>query len=342
MARATVDDVAKAAGVSIKTVSRVVNCEPNVRGVTRERVEAAIKALNYRPNLSARNLASARSYIIALVYDDPSAYEVPSSGYVLSLQEGALRACRATHYELLIHPCNYRDRHVRQNLQALIAKTRPDGIVLAAPLSNMPKVVNAIKASGTPFVSLSPGHTRLTGNAVTTNDREICAELTADLAALGHQRIAFVQGDAKHKAVSNRFLGYLDGLDRAGIAHNDAYVCQGDSSIKSGEACADKLRALHRPPTAIFAANDDMAAGVTRTALRRGLRVPDDLSVAGFDDSPLAQLVYPALTSIRQPSAAMAERAATLLIAPDSLEPDSGNVLPASIIQRDSTGPAPT
>ncbi|MBR9814610.1 LacI family transcriptional regulator [bacterium] len=337
--RATVDDVAQAAGVSIKTVSRVVNREPNVRAATRERVEAAITSLNYRPNASARNLASARSHIIALIYDDPSAYEAPSSGYVLSLQEGALRACRAANRELLIHPCDYRSRKVSEELQTLFAQTRPDGIVLAAPLSNMPKIVNAVKASGIPCVSLSPGRAKVPANAVVTNDQDICAEMTAYLASLGHQRIAFVQGDAKHKAVSNRFLGYLDGLSASGLARNDHYVVQGDSSIASGERGAEQLLSLPQPPTAIFAANDDMAAGVTRAALRRGVRIPDDLSVAGFDDSPLAQLVFPALTSIRQPSAAMAQRATQLLINPDDIDNGGSNVVPASIVLRESTGP---
>ena len=157
MPKATIDDVAELAGVSIKTVSRVVNQEPNVREQTRARVLEAIDKLNYRPNQAARNLASDHSHLIGLIYDDPSAYETPSSQYVLRMQEGALRACRANNYELLIHPCRYRNRDVGKEIKALIERGRPDGIVLAAPLSNMPKIVRAIQATGTPFVRLSPG-----------------------------------------------------------------------------------------------------------------------------------------------------------------------------------------
>ena len=130
MTRATIADVAELAGVSIKTVSRVVNREPNVRESTREKVEQAIAELNYRPNLSARNLASLRSHVIGLIYDDPSAYEIPSAGYVISLQQGVLRACGAADYAVLIHPCNYRDQHIGAELKALVEQARPDGIAI--------------------------------------------------------------------------------------------------------------------------------------------------------------------------------------------------------------------
>ena len=144
MPKATIDDVAKLAGVSIKTVSRVVNREPNVREVTRAKVEFAIAQLNYRPNQAARSLASHNSRLICLIYDDPSAYEVPSAGYIIRMQEGALRACREAGYELIIHPCAFRDKGVGKELKDLIERVRPDGIVVAAPLSNMPKIVRAI------------------------------------------------------------------------------------------------------------------------------------------------------------------------------------------------------
>ncbi|MDH3532169.1 MAG: LacI family transcriptional regulator, partial [Gammaproteobacteria bacterium] len=152
MAKATIDDVADLAGVSIKTVSRVINDEPNVRESTREKVEQAIARLNYRPNLSARNLASHRSHMILLVYDDPSAYVTPSSGYIIRLQEGTLKACKQANCDLLIHPCNYRNSDVKDELRILIERTRPDGVVIAAPLSNMASVVNAIAGTDTPYV----------------------------------------------------------------------------------------------------------------------------------------------------------------------------------------------
>ncbi len=341
--RATIDDVAQLAGVSIKTVSRVVNHEPNVRDSTREKVERAIEELHYRPNVSARNLASHRAHLIVLIYDDPSAYDVPSSGYVIRMQEGVRRACLASDYELLIHPCNYRNKDVADELDALIERARPAGVILAAPLSNMPKIVSAIKNSGAPFVRLSHGRKDGQEYSVGTNDREASAEMTRYLASLGHKRIAFITGHPKHKAVGNRFLGYKDGLKQSELAYSERLVVAGDNSIGSGEAAATKLLKRKRRPTAIFAANDDMAAGVIKTAMRLGIEVPKDLSVAGCDDIALAQQIFPTLTTIRQPFAGMAERATIALTGvPGEEKPASGvDIVPATIQVRESTGPAP-
>jgi LacI family transcriptional regulator len=343
MPKATIDDVAKLAGVSIKTVSRVVNREPNVRESTREKVEKAIAELRYQPNQAARNLASLQSHLIALIYDDPSAYAIPSAGYIIRMQEGALRACRPAHFELLIHPCRYRDRDVAKQLRQLIEQARPSGIVLAAPLSNLPEIVNAISATGTPMVRLSPGTPGNGKCSVSTNDREISAEMTRYLASLGHTKIAFIKGNVGHKAVGNRFLGYQDGLEQSGLSFSDKLVCQGDNSIGSGENCALRLLQQDDRPTAIFAANDDMAAGVLRVADRLGIDVPSELSIAGCDDIALAQQIFPALTTINQPLTTMAETAATMLI--DALrgrtEPLGSQVVSAEIMIRESTGPVP-
>jgi LacI family transcriptional regulator len=343
MPRATIDDVAELAGVSIKTVSRVVNKEPNVRDVTRAKVEKAIARLNYRPNPSARNLASQRARVIALIYDDPSAYEIPSAGYVIRMQTGVLEACRTADYRLVIHPCNYGSGRIEAELEALIAHARPQGIVLAAPLSNMPRVVRAIAATGTPMVRLSPGTQGGKPYSVATNDREISAGMTRYLASLGHRRIAFIKGHPGHKAVANRYLGYLDGLEQSGLRFAESLVENGDNSFGSGEAAGSRLMKLEHPPTAIFAANDDMAAGVIRAATLLGVKVPGRLSVAGCDDISLAGQLCPTLTTIRQPLSAMAERAALVLIAAANkgAPPQGAEVVPATIKIRESTGPAP-
>lgn len=341
--KATIFDVAKLAGVSIKTVSRVTNREPNVRATTKERVDKAIAELKYRPDQSARNLASHRSNLIGLVYDDPGAYELPSAGYIINMQQGALEACRSARSELLIHPCNYRDQNVVTGLESLIEETRPTGIILAAPLSNMPKIVRAIEATGTKLVRVSPGTTNGKHLAVATNDREVSAEMTRYLASLGHERVAFITGHPSHKAVAKRLLGYKDGLRDSGLAFVEELVAAGDNSFGSGESCAEQLLDLEQPPTAIFAANDDMAVGVIRVADRRGISVPRQLSVAGFDDITLARQIFPTLTTIRQPLTEMAECAAKLLIQNKSGEaPAPGTeIVPATLQIRESTGPAP-
>jgi LacI family transcriptional regulator len=342
-AKVTINDVARNAGVSIKTVSRVINHEPNVRTLTREKVERAIAMLKYRPNQSARNLASHRSRLVALVFDDPSAYEIPSSGYIIKMQLGALRACQRANYDLLIHPCRYRSRGVGVELEALIEHSRPDGILLAAPLSDVPRIVRAIQATGTRLVRLSPGEEGHRQLSVSTNDREISAAMTCYLASLGHRRVGFITGHPGHKAVARRYLGYRDGLEQSGLEFSDRLVAAGDNSFHSGEAGAGTLLGLEHPPTAIFAANDDMAAGVIRVADRLGIAIPGQLSVAGFDDIALARLVYPALTTIRQPLGVMADRAVSEIIAAVSagVEPRGSIIIPAELQLRESTGPAP-
>lgn len=343
MARTTIFDVAKLAGVSIKTVSRVVNHEPNVRESTKERVDDAIAELNYRPDQSARNLASHRSNLIGLVYDDPSAYELPSSGYIIRMQQGALKACQSSRSELLIHPCNYRDKDIEAQLKDLCEQARPAGIILAAPLSNMTKIVRAIAATNTPFVRLSPGTENGEQFSIATNDREFSAEMTRYLASLGHKRIAFISGHRSHKAVGNRLRGYKDGLQQSGLKFSEKLVVAGDNSFESGESCARSLLKLKPRPTAIFAANDDMAAATVRVAAQMGIAVPGDLSIAGCDDITLARQVTPPLTTIRQPLATMAEKAALVLVKSlRGTSPMRGTeIVPATLQIRESTGPAP-
>ncbi len=341
VARPTIDDVASLAGVSIKTVSRVVNREPNVRESTRVKVEKAIAELKYRPNPSAQNLASRRAHLIVLVYDDPSAYEIPSSAYIIEMQQGALRACRNAGFELLIHPCNYRNRYVGRELQELIGQVRPAGIILAAPLSNMPKIVRSVRETGAPYVRLSHGGENGSEYSVATDDRAFSAAMTRYLASLGHQRIAFIKGNTLHTAVNNRYEGYKQGLEESGLPFSDKLVAQGDNSIGSGEAAAAEL--LHREPrpTAIFCANDDMAAGVLRVAMRLGIRIPEDLSIAGCDDISLARQLNPSLTTIRQPLDAMAEAAALALIegARGAAHEPGLEVVPGELKIRESTAP---
>ena len=343
MQKATITDVAAYAGVSIKTVSRVVNQEPNVRKETKARVEEAVAHLKYQPNQSARNLARSTAHLIVLIYDDPSLYELNSAGYVLNLQQGTLKACQNADYELLIHPCNFREKNISAEISALIAKARPAGIILAAPLSNMPKIVKAVESTGTPFVRLSPGKSSTQQPSIATNDREISAEMTRHLAELGHTKIAFIGGNTNHLAVANRYLGYQDGLKQSGLKFYERLVTKGDNSFGSGLTCAEKLLKKANPPTAIFTANDDMAAAVIQVADRLGVKVPEQLSVAGFDDIALAQLVFPRLTTIKQPLSTMAERAASLLIAGKTgAQPKHDiEIFPSSLRIRESTGPAP-
>ena len=336
--RVTIADVAERAGVSIKTVSRVTNNEPNVRPATRAKVIRAIADLDYLPDPSARSLASRRSHLVGLLYDNPSA------SYLVSIQNGALRASRAAGYDLIIHPCDYRADSLAVDLERMVRQSNVDGLVLTPPLSDMPGIVGLLDRLKTPFVRVAPADGDDRDRAVYTNDESVCAEMTRYLHSLGHERIGFIIGHPDHGAVLKRFDGYRQGMHECGLDMHEDLVAQGYNSFESGLECAHALLGTARRPTAIFASNDDMAAGVIRVAHELGLRVPDELSVAGFDDVPLASQLWPPLTTIRQPMEAMAKTAAELLLLnmgrhSDGHEPE--RTIASELIVRESTGPAP-
>lgn len=338
MAKATIDDVAALAGVSIKTVSRVVNNEPNVRPATREKVETAIASLDYRPNLSARSLAGNRSYLLGLVYGQPGAH------YVLDIQEGVLEICRPQGYELVVHPANHRDPELINDVSELILEKRVDGVMLTPPISDNMDVINKLKHMGIPFVRVAPTEEKHLSPYVETNDAEASYDMTCQLIAMGHTRIGFICGHPDHRAITLRFEGYKAALVENQIPINEALVEFGDNSFESGEGCGRRLLQAKQRPTAIFAANDDMAAGVMMAAHQLGLEIPAQLSVAGFDDTPVAHQIWPSLTTIRQPIRQMAKKATDLLLkqlrGKDIQLPAS--LLSSSIIVRASTGPTNT
>jgi LacI family transcriptional regulator len=333
--RARIQEVAQSAGVSLKTVSRVLNNEPNVREETRARVEAAARALNYRPHPSARSLAGRRSFVIALLYDNPS------NNYVMEILSGVLDACDEQRYHMVLLPLPYTSTDFAAAVDALTAHSRPDGLILTPPLTDQPALVDLLKQLRIPFANVSPkDYEHSVG--VTLDERQAVCDMMAHLIALGHRRIAHITGHPAHGASGWRLAGYREALDRAGLVFDPDLVIDGEFSFDSGVSAARRLFALPNPPTAVFAANDDMAAGVIRVASERGLVVPRDVSVCGFDDTPMSRQIFPALTTVRQPSREMGHTAAVELLREIR---DSGRgrmVRTAYVLQlRDSTGPAP-
>jgi LacI family transcriptional regulator len=331
-----IEDVAHAAGVSMKTVSRVFNHEPNVRPETRARVEAAAKALNYRPNPSARSLAGNRSYLLALVYDNPP------GNYIIEVMSGALEACESARYSLMMRPVDYDHRGHVDAIADCVAQYAPDGLVLVPPLADDAALRERLDALGVRRACISPQDAQA-AIGVRLDERSAVRELMAHLAGLGHRRIAHVKGRRDHGATEWRLAGYRDGLRAAGLDYDRALVAPGEFSFESGIDAARKLLALDDPPTAIFAANDDTAAGVMHAAAGLGLRLPQDLSVCGFDDQPMAMRLWPALTTVRQPVATMGRIAAEQLLAAVR-DPQAGRMVqvPYELVIRDSTGPAPS
>jgi LacI family transcriptional regulator len=324
--------VAERAGVSIKTVSRVLNNEANVRPETRDLVLQAASELNYRPKLSARSLAGARSFLIGLLYYDPSA------AYVAGVQRGATLRCRESGYHLVVESIASVAHDIPAQLDHMLSALSPDGIVLTPPICDNAEVLSAIEAAGIPCVLISPGTRGRSLPHVCIDDVSAAETLTRLLIGLGHKRVAFVKGAPDQAASGWRLRGFRKAMKAHGLEVDEALVLQGDFFFSSGEAAALELLSRRTPPTAVFAANDDMALGVLAVAQRLGVQVPHELSIVGFDDSPAASLAWPALTTVRQPLFEMAAAAVDLLVAP--AEPWA-RVLPYEVVVRASTSAPP-
>jgi LacI family transcriptional regulator len=305
---ATINDVARRAGVSPMTVSRVVNGEKNVRDATRAAVLKAVQDLSYAPNPAARSLAGAGGARIGLLYSNPSA------AYLSEFLVGALDESSRKGALLVLEKCEISDpasdrAAVRKLIQGGVA-----GVILPAPLCEAPPIVNELANANVPCVAVATGLPRADMSCVRINDFAAAYEMTRYLLSLGHRRIGFIKGHPNTTSSGQRQLGFEAALKEADCRIDRSMMVQGYFSYRSGLDAAEKLLAGRTIPTAIFASNDDMAAAVVSVAHRRGLDVPQDISVVGFDDTSIASTVWPELTTIRQPVAAMAETALDLII----------------------------
>jgi LacI family transcriptional regulator len=255
-----------------------------------------------------------------------------------------LETCRAAHYQVVMQPCDYQSPSLAEDAARDVKHSRADGVILTPPLSDQKSLIALLTKQDIPFVRIAPADHSDTHRSVYTNDRESSARMTEQLAALGHVRIGFIIGNPDHAAVGHRYRGYLDGLRNCGLKADKRLIAQGYNSHDSGMQCARKLLQVpeDRRPTAIFASNDEMAAGVLAVAHSLGIAVPEELSVAGFDDMPLASQVWPALTTIRQPITVMSAKAAELLFHQLRSQSQDGteHVIESSVTFRQSTAPA--
>ena len=305
----TIEDVARAAGVSAMTVSRVINHGTNVRETTRAAVLEAIARLNYSPNTAARSLAAGQSTHIGLLYANPSA------AYLAQFLIGALQAARSAGVHLVIESCESEDPDEQAEVTRRFATSDVEGVVLPPPLSESEPIMAELQAMGFPVVTVAMGAPKGDSLNVRIDDHAAAMEMTRHLLDLGHRSIGFIKGHPKHIASHDRYRGFRDALSEAGIDPSKAPVEQGYFTYRSGLTAGQKLLARADRPTAIFASNDDMAAATVSVAHRLGLNVPEDVSIVGFDDTALATSVWPELTTVKQPIAAMAEAAVELLIA---------------------------
>jgi len=335
MKAVTMQDVADRAGVSPKTVSRVVNNEPRVSESTRKKIQKVIDELSFQPNKSAQSLAADRSLLIGLLYDNPS----PT--YVVDLQAGVLGVCNKFGYGLVIHPCENDSPELIQRLRELLDSSRMDGLVLTPPMTENQELLDFLVSSGTPYVLISPLDNSQSELSVSVDDSVITQQAIQSLIDFGHQRIGFITGVRKRSGSEMRLLGYQQALEKNNISYDESLIMQGNFTFGSGVVAAQELLRHENPPTAIFASNDYMAAGVMKVALQLRISIPHELSLCGFDDTPVAGYMSPGLTTIRHPLEQLASQAGELLIRQlkKHTQPFEAKTLKSELILRGSTGP---
>ncbi|TVV74111.1 LacI family DNA-binding transcriptional regulator [Sphingomonas solaris] len=301
----TVADVARLAGVSPMTVSRVINTETSVLPATRDKVRTAIATLGYVPNLAARSLAGGQQCRIALLHANPSA------AYLSEFLMGSLAQASLIDAQLIVEQCDPLEPY--QALVGRLSGHRVDAVLLPPPLCDDPALLAALEAAGLPVAQIATGRPAAFAHALTIDDEEAAHRMTTHLIGRGHRRIGFITGAANQTVSAARRAGYDRALADAGLPHDPRLVAQGDFTYRSGLLAATALLACVPRPTAIFASNDDMAAAAVAVAHRGHLDVPADLSVCGFDDSAMSRTIWPEITTVHQPIADMARQATALL-----------------------------
>jgi LacI family transcriptional regulator len=337
----TIEDVAREAGVSAMTVSRVINGATNVRETTRAAVMGAVERLNYSPNSAARNLAAGEATHIGLLYANPSA------AYLSQFLIGALEAARRAGCHLVIESCPSDDPGEQAEATRGFVTSDVEGVILPPPLSESDAILRELGRLKIPMVTVERSDPLRGVPNVRINDFAAAFEMTDYLIGLGHRNIGFVHGHPNQRASLMRHMGYLEAMKVRGLA-GAGLEDHGLFTYRSGLEAANRLLQSRRPPTAIFASNDDMAAAAISVAHRRGLSVPGDVSIVGFDDTAPATTVWPELTTVRQPIAAMAGVAVDMMIEDVRIRRDSGSrnrapdrVMDHELVIRESSGPPP-
>lgn len=333
MRRTTISDVAREAGVSTKTVSRVFNDEPNVTEAVRKRVRETAEALNYHPNVLAQALVRRRSHLIGLVYENPS----PS--YVVELQMGVLERLKSERYRLVVIPVSSVAERERE-VVGLLRSAALDGVVLAPPAADNPRILQDLAAAGIRFARIAPMAHLDAGPGNLIDDVAAARQAAQHLLDLGHRDIAVIRGDPTHASSVARTKGYDQAFAAAGVALRPGRVKQGLFTRDSGYQAVVELLDDSDRPTAILAQNDDMAVGALLAARERGVDVPGQLSIVGFDDSEVSRITWPRITTVRQPVFEMAVTATDMVIAQLDGEGVKGHCHHMfQLLVRESSGP---
>ncbi|KAF0185253.1 MAG: LacI family transcriptional regulator [Caulobacteraceae bacterium] len=336
----TIDDVAAHAGVARTTVSRVLNGGPHVSAGVRERVQRAVAALDYKVNAQARFLAGGGSRQLMLVH--VSAFDAePNSYYHSGLELGALRACSELGFTLSTHALDPTDPDHAKRLIALVKSARVEGLVLTPPLSDDVALVQAIMRLDCPVVCISGGpEARSLTASIGIDDEAAGYAMGQLLIGLGHRKFGYIDGPEGHVSAGQRLDGVRRAMGEAGLPKSHIRVERGDFTFRSGVVVCETILAAHPDFTALICANDDMAAGAMHTIHRMGLTIPGDLSVSGFDDTPVSGIVWPPLTTVHQPIRRLGQRAVITLVNTIQSPPLTTvhETVPFQIVERASTG----
>jgi len=339
----TIKHVAADAGVSLQTVSRVINSGANVHPKTNQRVQEAIDRLGYVPSIAARRMGGSSSYLILSLNDRDRTIadwtNREGADWVDQMLFGGMIKSAELGYRLLLELVDTHNDHVERELRETIAALQPDGVILTPPHSENPLITTLLGEEGISFArigSLEAG----AGIALTMDDEEAASLATRHLIALGHRRIGFIAGSNEYSLSARRVAGWRDAMARAGLPIEEL-LAPGDFSYASGEQAAATLLSLADPATAIIASNDQMALATLGVCNARGMVVPDDLSLISFDNTPIVRFVQPPLTAIDQPIAQLASKAVELIVAAHRGlgVPDGPVVVPATLVERKSTAP---
>ncbi len=330
----TINDVADLAGVSKKTVSRVINNAPRVKASTREQIQTIVEAINFQPDLQARGLASRHSFLVGLIYDNPNAH------YVVNIQQGVLDGLNGTGYELVVHPCDRNQPDFVDEARRFIDRQKLRGVILTPSVSEDERMASMLQDIKCDYVRIASVKLDDDKHMLVSNDRTGGFLVAKHLCALGHSRIAFVAGKKGFRSSEERQEGFEEGLKEFGMKLDPKYIAQGEYTFESGIAAGHLLFSIEPRPTAIFAANDAMAAGIMQAMRIKGLRAPNDISIAGYDDFQIALTVWPRLTTVHSPVASIGRMSVEHLLAMNQ----SNQAAPVStpwLVERESSGPPP-
>ncbi len=338
----TIEHVARAAGVSRQTVSRVINNGPSVKPLVRERILAAIEELGYVPNQAARRMGGGRSYLMLAINDRPRTIENWRAGrgndWVDQMLHGGMLTCEAHGYHLLFELVDVVPERALKQLDGVLQSLRPDGVILTPPHSENAQLAALLVKRDIAFGRMGSSARHDDGVNVFMSDHDAAAAAVRHLVALDHRRIAFISGSARYAASDAREHGYAAAMASAGLPIADADIQHGDFSFASGAVAMERILRQPDPPTAVIASNDEMAFAVLHVASDFGIAVPADLSVVSFDDTPGVRFSVPPLTAIRQPISALAETICVKLIeARDGMDVTGDYQLPFELIERQST-----